>query len=72
MAPELICVLPLASVERPGWVRRVRVASGGGWVVTEEIRTVAADRLRRYAPEIRLSAAELDEVRHAPGQMPIV
>lgn len=51
---ELIGVLPLTSVERPGWVHRVRVASGGGWVITEQIRTVAADRFRRYAPEIQL------------------
>ncbi|UQX10058.1 hypothetical protein [Candidatus Mycobacterium methanotrophicum] len=72
MAPELICVLAFTSVERPAWARRVRVASGGGWAVAEQIRAVAGDRLRRYAPEIRLSAAELNEVRHILGQMPIV
>jgi mRNA interferase MazF len=69
---QLICVLPLTSVEHPDWVHRVRIASGGGWVITEQIRTVAAERLRRHAPEIQLSVAELDEVRHVLGRMLIV
>jgi mRNA interferase MazF len=66
---HLICVLPLTSVERPGWVHRVRVASGGGWVITEQVRTVSGERFRRYAPEIELSAPELNEVRHVLAQM---
>lgn len=37
---QLICVLPLTSVERAGWVHRVNVASGHGWVITEQIRPV--------------------------------
>jgi hypothetical protein len=50
--------------ERRGWTRRVHVASGGGWVITEQVRTVSADRFRRYAPEMTLSTDELGEVRH--------
>ena len=69
---QLICVLPLTSVERPGWVHRVRIASGGGWVIAEQIRTLAAKRFRRHAPEIKPSVAELNEVRHALGQMLII
>lgn len=69
---HLVSVLPLTSVERRGWIHRVRVASGGGWVVTEQIRTVSADRLRRYAPEITLSEDELGEVRRVLAQMLIV
>ncbi len=69
---QLICVLPLTSVERAGWLHRVHVAAGGGWVVTEQIRTVSAERFRRYAPEIQLSATEIDEVRRVMGQMLIV
>ncbi len=69
---ELVNVLPLTSVERRGWMHRVHVVSGGGWVITEQIRTVSADRLRRYAPEITLSEDELDEVRHVLAQMLIV
>lgn len=69
---NLICVLPLTSVERHDWVHRVRIASSGGWVITEQIRTMAAERFRRYAPEIQLSAAELNDVKHVLAQMLIV
>lgn len=67
-ANRLVSVLPLTSTERPGWLHRVRVAAGG-WVITEQIRTVSADRFRRYAPEIALSADELHEVRRVLAQM---
>ena len=66
---QLISVLPLTTVERPGWLHRVHVSAGGGWVITEQIRTVSADRFRRPAPEITLSEGELDEVRHVLSQM---
>ncbi len=52
---SLASVLPLTSVERRGLMHRVHVASGGGWVITEQIRTVSTGRFRRYAPEITLS-----------------
>lgn len=68
-AGHLVNVLPLTSVERRGWIHRVRVESGGGWVVTEQIRTVSADRFKRYAPEIALSSDELDEVRRVLAHM---
>lgn len=66
---HLVSVLPLTSVERRGWRHRVHVNAGGGWVITEQIRTVSAGRFRRYAPEIALSASELDEVRRIISQM---
>lgn len=66
-AGRLVTVLPLTSVERPGWIHRIPV--GGGWVITEQIRTVSADRFRRHAPEIALTADELREVRHVLGHM---
>ena len=66
---RLVSVLPLTSVERRGWMHRVHVASGGRWVITEQVRTVSADRFRRYAPEMTLSKDELDEVRHVLAQM---
>jgi mRNA interferase MazF len=71
-AGHLVSVLPLTSVERHGWMHRVHVASGDGWIITEQVRTVSADRFRRYAPEIALSKDELDEVRHVLAQMLIV
>lgn len=66
---HLVSVLPLTSVERRGWMHRVHVVAGGGWVITEQIRTVSADRFRRYAPELSLSEEELDEVRYVLAQM---
>lgn len=71
-ARHLVSVLPLTSVERPGWVHRIRVDSGGGWVITEHVRTISADRFRRYAAEIALSADELSEARRVLAQMLIV
>lgn len=68
-AGELVSVLPLTSVERRGWIHRVHVKSGSGWVITEQIRTVSANRFRRYAEEITLSSDELNEVRHVLAQM---
>lgn len=59
----LITVLPLTSVERPNWLHRVHVDSGNGWVITEQIRTLSAERFRRPAPEITLTAYELEEVQ---------
>lgn len=68
-ASQLVTVLPLTTVDRPGWLHRVRLAAGGGWVITEQIRTVSAVRLRRLAPEITPSVAELDEVRRVLAQL---
>lgn len=66
---QLVSVLPLTTVERPGWIHRVHVARGGGWVITEQIRTLAASRFRRFAPEIMLDERELAEVRRVLAQM---
>jgi mRNA interferase MazF len=62
-AGDLVSVAPLTNVERPGWSHRGRVASARSWVVTEQVRTLSADRFRQYAPELALSAGELAEVR---------
>jgi mRNA interferase MazF len=71
-ANQLVIVLPLTSVERPGWVHRIRVGSGANWVITEQVRTVSANRFRRYAPEITLSADELNDAQRVLAQMLIV
>jgi mRNA interferase MazF len=68
-AVQLVTVLPMTSVERPGWLHRIRIASGGGWVITEQIRTVSGHRFRRYAPEISPTADELNEVRRLLAQL---
>ncbi len=67
-AGRLVTVLPLTTVERPGWLHRVPLAAGG-WVITEQVRTVSSDRFRRYAPEIALTPQELRQVRHVLGHM---
>lgn len=66
---QLVTVLPLTSVERVGWAHRVHVTNEGGWVITEQIRTVSAQRFRRQAPEIVLTDGELAEVRRVLAQM---
>src|SRR5215467_9943114 len=66
---ELATVLPLTTVERAGWLHRVPLASGGGWVITEQIRTISTSRFRRPAIEIRLSPSELEQVRRIVAQM---
>lgn len=68
----LVSVLPLTSVERPGWLHRVPVAAGGGWVITEQVRTLAAHQFRRAAPEITLSDAELAEVQRVLAKLLII
>lgn len=65
----LASVLPLTSVERSGWLHRVPIAQGSGWVITEQVRTVSVQRLRRPAPEIALSTEELAEVRRVLAKM---
>lgn len=50
----------------------MHLASGNGWIITEQIRTLSADRFRRYAPEITLPEDELDEVGRILGRMLIV
>lgn len=65
----LVSVLPLTSVERPGFLHRVPVAAARGWVITEQVRTVAAQRFRRPAPEIALSSDELTEVKRVLARM---
>lgn len=66
---QLITLLPLTSIERTGWTHRVRIASGGGSVITEQVRTVSARGFRRNAPEITVTEDELADVRHVLARM---
>lgn len=68
----LVSVLPLTSIKRPGWLHRVPVAAGGGWVITEQVRTIAVQRFRRPAQEIALSADELAEVQRVLAKMLLI
>lgn len=69
---QLVSVLPLTSVERLGWLHRVAITAGGGWVITEQVRTIAAQRFRRPASEIALSSDELSEVQRVLAKMLLV
>jgi hypothetical protein len=66
---RLVRVLPLTSVERRGWIHRVHVAAGDGWSITDQIRTVSAQRFRRHAPEIIVFPDEFGEVRNILAQI---
>lgn len=68
----LVSVLPMTSVERPGWLHRVPVSGGRGWVISEQVRTLAVHRFRRPAPEHALSPEELVEVRRVLAKMLLV
>lgn len=65
----LATVLPLTSVERPGWLHHINVGAGEGWLITEQIRTVTTHRFRRPATEIELSDDGLAEVRPVLARM---
>lgn len=64
----LVTVLPLTTVQKP-WRHRVYVESGGGWVITEQVRTVSAERFRRPAPGNALTEDELSRVRTILARM---
>lgn len=65
----LVSVLPLTSRERPGWLHRIHVTAAEGWVITEQVRTVAVQRFRRSAPELALTEEELGQVRRVLARM---
>lgn len=69
---ELVNVLPLTTRERPGWLHRIWVEAGRGWVITEQLCTVKAARFRRAASEITLTPSELAEVRSVLNRMLLV
>jgi mRNA interferase MazF len=66
---QLITVLPLTTVERIGWTHRVPIAASGGWVITEQIRTVSAQRFRRHAPDLTPTDDELADIRRVLAHM---
>jgi mRNA interferase MazF len=68
-ARQLVSVLPLTTVERADWLHRVHIAAADGWVITEQIRTVSAQRFRRPAPELTPTPAELAEINRVLAHM---
>lgn len=66
---SLIAVLPLTSRERSGWLHRPHLKAADGWVITEQVRTVSAQRFRRPAPELAPTDEELATVRRILARM---
>ncbi len=46
------------TVRSPGWLHRAEIEAAGGWVATEQVRTLSADRFRRPAPEVAPTAVD--------------
>ncbi|MGB2570462.1 type II toxin-antitoxin system PemK/MazF family toxin [Micromonospora citrea] len=68
----LVSVLPLTTRERPGWLHRVPIEVPDrrtGWVITEQVRTVSANRLTGRGPVYRLRPEQIAEVRRMLRQM---
>jgi len=66
---SLISALPLTSRERRGWLHRPRLSAAEGRVITEQVRTVSAQRFRRPAPELAPAAEELVTARRILGRV---
>ncbi len=66
-AGQLVTILPMTSRERP-WIHHVAIGAGG-WVMTEQVRTISAERLRRRAPNLEPTPHELEDVRSAFRRM---
>lgn len=62
----LLTVLPLTTRSRPGLLHRVEIAMPGqptGYVITEQLRSIAADRLTRRRPVYELTPDQIADVR---------
>jgi mRNA interferase MazF len=68
----LITVLPVTTRERTGWLHRVPVQPTErppGFVITEQVRTIARSRLHGQRPAWVLTANEASAVRTVLRQM---
>jgi mRNA interferase MazF len=69
---RLLTVLPMTTTERPDWLHRVRIDMPGGrvgWVITEQMRTVADSRLADRKPIYKLDAKQILAVRDVLARM---
>jgi mRNA interferase MazF len=63
MGGRLLSVLPMTTSIRP-WPHRVTITIGGrpGQIMTEQVRTIARERVRSVRPIYELTTDEIDEV----------
>jgi mRNA interferase MazF len=69
---ELLSVLPLTTVKRPGWLHRVEISLPGqktGWAITEQVRTISATRLAADKPVGQLDEDQIMTVRSVLARM---
>lgn len=69
---SLITVLPLTTRERPQLLHRVRIeipGKRGGWAITEQLRTVASDRLSGTSAMWELPPDQIAAVRDVVRRM---
>lgn len=69
---QLLSVLPLTTVERPGWLHRVKITLPDrkpSWVITEQVRTLSATRLTGSKPIGKLNNDQIIQVRSVLAKM---
>jgi mRNA interferase MazF len=69
---ELLSVLPLTTVERPGWLHRIEVSVPGhkpGWAITEQLRTISATCLTGTNPIGQLDETQATAIRTVLNKM---
>jgi mRNA interferase MazF len=69
---ELLSVLPLTTVERVGWLHRTGVSLPGhktGWAITEQVRTISANRLTGTGPIGQLGEDQIVAIRSVLSRM---
>lgn len=69
---SLLSVLPMTTRERPGFLHRITVDLPGkptSYLLTDQVRTITADRLDGRAPIWTLKPDQADEVRQILRRM---
>jgi mRNA interferase MazF len=69
---ELLTVLPLTRIARSGWLHRIELILPKlqpSWAITEQVRTVSAQRVAGDRPIAVLNPGQIDEVRSMLGEM---
>jgi len=68
----LISILPMTTRERPGWEHRISIpipGKRGGYIITEQVRTISRGRLTGPAPVYRLNDQQITTVRRVLTKM---
>lgn len=69
---NVLTVLPLTTRDRPYLLHRIRLDAPGGrtsFVITEQLRSISADRLTGSHPSFHLTSAQIAQVRDVLSRM---